>query len=113
MQPLGRTCCIIAEGYRPSWSRGSGRMMLSHDAIMPVEHRPARRQRRTARPADGPPARRNRHIRFNDLSAPEPLPHGTSCARVVVSDEPLACQHTRLHGRQAENARMTAIPFAV
>jgi hypothetical protein len=58
------------------------------------------------------PARRTRHVRFNDLKDPEPIPHDTDFASVIESDVPVVVQHTRLDSRQAENALMTTMAFA-
>jgi hypothetical protein len=59
------------------------------------------------------PARRTRHVRFNDLSDPEVIPKGTDFASVVESDVPIVVQHTRLDSRQAANALMSTIAFPV
>jgi hypothetical protein len=58
------------------------------------------------------PARRTRHVRFNDLKDPEPIPHDTDYASVIESDVPIVAQHTRLDSRQAENALITTIAYA-
>lgn len=58
------------------------------------------------------PARRTRHVRFNDLLDPEPIPPGVDYASVIESDVPIVVQHTRLDSRQAENAIMTTIAYA-
>jgi hypothetical protein len=58
------------------------------------------------------PARRTRHIRFNDLTDPESIPRATDFASVIESDTPIVVQHTRLDSRQAENALMTTMAFA-
>ena len=58
------------------------------------------------------PARRTKHVRFNDLTKPEPVPLDTDFASVIESDQPIVVQHTRLDSRQAENALMTTIAFA-
>jgi hypothetical protein len=58
------------------------------------------------------PARRTRHIRFNDLTDPEVIPRGTDYASVIESDVPIIVQHTRLDSRQAENAILSTIAFA-
>ena len=58
------------------------------------------------------PARRTSHLRFNDLTDPEPIPVDTPYASVIESDLPIVVQHTRLDSRQAENALMTTIAFA-
>jgi hypothetical protein len=57
------------------------------------------------------PARRTRHVRFNDLNDPAAIPRGTDYASVIVSDVPIVVQHTRLDSRQAENALMTTIAY--
>jgi hypothetical protein len=58
------------------------------------------------------PARRTRHVRFNDLSDPEPIPLATDYASTITSDVPIVVQHTRLDSRQSENALITTIAFA-
>lgn len=58
------------------------------------------------------PARRTRHVRFNKLTDPAPIPHGTDYASLIESDVPLVVQHTRLDSRQAENALITTIAYA-
>lgn len=58
------------------------------------------------------PARRTRHVRFNDLKDPEPVPLGTGYASVIESDVPIVVQHTRLDSRQAENALLTTIAYS-
>jgi hypothetical protein len=58
------------------------------------------------------PPRRTRHIRFNDLRDPEPIPAGTDFASVIASDVPIVVQHTRLDSRQAENALLSTIAYA-
>lgn len=57
------------------------------------------------------PARRTKHVRFNDLDDPEPIPRDTDYASVLRSDVPIVVQHTRLDSRQAENALMTTMAF--
>jgi hypothetical protein len=55
------------------------------------------------------PARRTRHVRFNDLRDPTPIPRQTDYASVIESDAPIVVQHTRLDSRQAENALITTV----
>jgi hypothetical protein len=57
------------------------------------------------------PARRTRHVRFNDLDDPAPLPRGTDYASIIESDQPVVVQHTRLDSRQAENALISTVAF--
>ena len=58
------------------------------------------------------PARRTRHLRFNELSDPEAVPRDTNYASVIRSDAPIVVQHTRLDSRQAENALLSTIAYA-
>lgn len=58
------------------------------------------------------PARRTKHVRFNDLNDPEPIPVDTDYASVVESNVPIVVQHTRLDSRQAENALLSTIAYA-
>jgi len=58
------------------------------------------------------PARRTKHLRFNDLSDPAPVPRDTDYASVIESDVPIVLQHTRLDSRQAANALLTTIAYA-
>jgi hypothetical protein len=57
-------------------------------------------------------AERTRHVRFNDLADPEPVPKGTDFSSVIESNVPIVVQHTRLDSRQAENALLSTIAFA-
>ena len=58
------------------------------------------------------PAQRTKHLLFNDLNDPAPVPRNTPYASTIVSDVPIVCQHTRLDSRQAENALMSTIAYA-
>ncbi|HET7910295.1 MAG TPA: sensory rhodopsin transducer, partial [Nitrospira sp.] len=58
------------------------------------------------------PAERTRHVRFNDLSDPAPIPVDRDFASLIESDVPIVVQHTRLDSRQAENALLSTIAFA-
>jgi hypothetical protein len=57
------------------------------------------------------PARRTKHIRFNDLRDPEIIPRGIDFSSVIRSDVPIVAQHTRLDSRQAENALLSTIAY--
>ena len=119
--PIGRTRWAIAEGYIPAWSNGPAPQFTSHETacLLNAADRPAE-VRITIYYEDrdpvGPyrvavPARRTRHIRFNELQDPEPIPVDTPFASVLESDVPIIVQHTRLDSRQAENALMTTMAF--
>lgn len=118
---VGRRRWAVAEGYIPQWSHGPEPAMVSHESVCLLnagsadahvaitlyfhDREPAGPYRVTV------PARRTRHVRFNDLRDPEPVPHGTEYSSVIESDVPIVVQHTRLDSRQAENALMTTIAF--
>ncbi len=121
-QAVGQKIWVIPEGYIPPASHGPQPQMLSHETacILNVGERDAHIAITVYfadREPAGPyrltvPARRTRHIRFNDLHDPEPIPPDRDYAGVIESDEPVVVQHTRLDSRQAENALMTTIAFA-
>ncbi len=120
--PIGRTRWAIAEGYIPGSSTGEGAALLSHETacilnagdcdarvaitLFFADREPAGPYRLTV------PARRTAHVRFNDLTDPEPVPLDTDYASVIESDVPIVVQHTRLDSRQAELALLSTIAFA-
>ena len=119
---IGRTRWAIAEGYIPEWSHGPEPELLSHETacilnandkdahititIFFSDREPAGPYRLTV------PARRTKHLRFNDLKDPEPIPRGTDYSSVIESDVPIVVQHTRLDSRQDANALLTTIAFS-
>ena len=120
--PIGRKRWAIAEGYIPGWSHGPEPQMTSHESVSLLnasdqdahvtitvfftDREPAGPYRVTV------PARRTRHVRFNSLSDPEPIPEDTDYASVIESDVPIVVQHTRLDSRQAENALLSTVAYA-
>ena len=120
--PIGARRWAIAEGYIPRGSTGPSPQTISHetacllnatdqDAHVTIlvyfnDREPAGPYRVTV------PARRTLHLRFNDLTDPEPIPVDTDYASVIESDVPIVVQHTRLDSRQAENALLSTIAFA-
>jgi len=119
---IGRMRWAIAEGYIPGWSHGPEPAMTSHETacILNATDRDAHVEIRiyfANREPAGPyhvtvPARRTRHVRFNDLADPEPIPRSTDYASIIESDVPVVVQHTRLDSRQADNALITTIAYA-
>ncbi|MBM0744808.1 sensory rhodopsin transducer (plasmid) [Phormidium sp. CLA17] len=121
-QPIGHTHWAIAEGYIPAYGTGPEPQFTSHetacflnssdqDAHVEImiyfnDREPVGPYRVTV------PARRTRHLRFNDLSDPEPIPRDTDYASVIEADVPIVVQHTRLDSRQAENALLSTIAYA-
>ncbi len=58
-------------------------------------------------------ARRTKHLRFNELEEPAPIPRGTDYACVIESSVPIVVQHTRLDSRQAANALLSTVAYSV
>lgn len=122
MDTIGHTRWAIAEGYIPGWSNGPEPQMLSHETCCILNaNAEATGVTITVYFEDRDPvgpytfqveARRTRHLRFNELRDPEPVPVDTPYASVIESDLPIVVQHTRLDSRQAENALMTTMAFA-
>jgi hypothetical protein len=120
--PIGHRRWAIAEGYIPSWSNGPEPQFTSHETacllntsdeevhveiiVFFSDREPAGPYRVTI------PARRTKHLRFNELKDPEPIPVDTDYASVIESDVPIVVQHTRLDSRQAENALLSTIAYA-
>jgi hypothetical protein len=119
---VGKRCWAIAEGYIPEDSQGKGRAFESHETacILNAGEREAHveitvyfRDRDPAGPYRlSVPARRTLHVRFNDLTDPEPVPRGTEYSSVITSDEPVVVQHTRLDSRRTDIALLSTIAFA-
>jgi hypothetical protein len=120
-KPIGHTRWAIAEGYIPGWSNGPEPQMTSHESVsllntLDQDAHVAITIFFSDREPVGPyrvtvPARRTKHVRFNDLTDPEPIPRDTEYASVIESDVPIVVQHTRLDSRQAENALLSTIAF--
>jgi hypothetical protein len=120
--PIGRKRWAIAEGYIPGWSHGPEPEMTSHETACILNASESDAQVEITvyfedREPAGPyrvtvAARRTKHLRFNDLKDPEPIPHETAYASTFQSDVPIVVEHTRLDSRQAENALITTIAFA-
>jgi len=121
-EPIGKTRWAIAEGYIPGYSHGKAPELSSHETfcILNASDRAAQigvTIYYTDREPVGPyrvtvPARRTRHVRFNDLSDPQPIPRDTPYASVIESDVPIVVQHTRLDSRQADLALLSTVAYA-
>ncbi len=118
---VGRTLWAIPEGYIPGWSNGPAPELISHEAVCMLNagDQDAHVQITiyySDREPVGPyqvtiPARRTKHLRFNDLTDPAPIPHDTDYASLIESDVPIVVQHTRLDSRQADNALLTTMAW--
>jgi hypothetical protein len=119
-QPIGHKCWAIAEGYIPAYGTGKEPQFTSHETacLLNTSDRDAHVEITiyfSDKEPIGPyrvtvPARRTKHLRFNDLTEPEPIPR--DYASVIESDVPIVVQHTRLDSRQAENALLSTIAYA-
>ena len=120
--PIGRREWAIAEGYIPGWSNGPEPQFTSHETacLLNASDEEAHVEITvyfSNREPAGPyrvnvPPRRTKHVRFNELEEPEPIPTDTDYASVIESDVPIVVQHTRLDSRQAENALLSTIAYA-
>jgi hypothetical protein len=119
---IGSTRWAIAEGYIPSYSHGSAPEFTSHETVCILNATDRDAQVKITiyfsdREQAGPyriivPARRTRHVRFNNLDDPKPIPKATDFASVIESSVPVVVQHTRLDSRQSENALLSTIAYA-
>ena len=121
MDPIGAKRWAIAEGYSPAESHGPEPQFTSHETACILNTSDSDAQVTITifysdREPVGPyrltvPARRTRHVRFNNLTVPEPIPRDTDFASLIESDVPVVVQHTRLDSRQAENALLSTIAY--
>jgi hypothetical protein len=121
MAPIGHKRWAIAEGYIPAESTGPEPQMTSHETacILNAGEQDAHVEITIFYSDRGPVgpyrltvgAGRTKHVRFNDLTDPEPIPRDTDYASVIESDQPIVVQHTRLDSRQPENALLTTMAF--
>ena len=122
MKAIGQRTWAIAEGYIPEWSHGPEPEMKSHETACILNTGDQDAHVRITiffsdQDAVGPyeltvPARRTRHVRFNDFKHPQSIPPGTDFSSVIESDMPVVVQHTRLDSRQTANALLSTIAFA-
>lgn len=118
---IGKRRWAIPEGYLPAGTEGASREFRSHETacilnagecdahvaitLLFADREPAGPYHVTVG------ARRTLHLRFNELSDPEPVPLGTDYASVFESDQPVVVQHTRLDSRQAALALLSTIAY--
>ncbi|HJO35989.1 MAG TPA: sensory rhodopsin transducer [Gammaproteobacteria bacterium] len=122
MQKIGKRLWVIAEGYIPPSSHGKAPQLTSHETacLLNTSEQPAQVEITlyfADREPVGPyrvtvPARRTRHVRFNDLDDPAPVPRDTDFASVIRADVPIVVQHSRLDSRQSELALMTTLAYS-
>jgi hypothetical protein len=123
MHAIGRHVWAIPEGYIPSRSVSDAPDLVSHEAasLLNTSDREADvtitlffKDREPAGPYGlKVGARRTLHMRFNDLTDPEPVPRDTSYASVIESNESIVVQHTRLDSRQPGIALLSTVAYPV
>ncbi len=122
MKPYGKKNWVIAEGYIPEYGNGKEPEFTSHETacILNTGTKDAE-IKITLFFADKDPvgpyhvtvkAQRTSHLRFNNLSDPQPVPKGTDYSSVLESNVPIVVQHTRLDSRQADNALLSTIAYS-
>lgn len=119
---VGARLWVIAEGYIPGQSTSDDRRFESHETacIVNVGDRDAEIEIMlyfTDREPVGPyrvtvGARRTRHLRFNDLDDPAPVPRDTDYSSVIASNVPVVVQHTRLDSRRAELSLLSTVAYS-
>jgi hypothetical protein len=120
---IGHRTWAIPEGFIPGGSFSQDRELVSHEAccILNAGDTSANieltlyfEDREPAGPYRvevGP--RRTRHLRYNDLEDPEPVPRDTAYASVIRSDAPVVVQHSRLDSRDPHIALLSTIAFPI
>jgi hypothetical protein len=121
-RPIGKTSWVIAEGYIPPDDASKPKDFISHETccILNANDEDAKveimiyfKDREPAGPYHVTVGkRRTLHLRFNDLTDPEKIPHGTDYASMIESHIPIVVQHTRLDTRHPESALMTTIAYS-
>ena len=118
---IGKKIWAIAEGYIPSESTGPTPQMESHETVCILN---AGNEKAAVeimiyfsdREPVGPykiqvEGGRTKHVRFNNLTEPAPIPKDTDFASTIKSNVPVVVQHTRLDSRQAANAILSTIAY--
>lgn len=120
---IGKKRWALAEGYIPAAGpHADSPVLRSHETacILNAGDRDAHVTIRvyfSDREPAGPypvtvPARRTLHLRFEDLSEPEPVPRGIDFSTVFESDQAVVIQHTRLDSRLGQIALLSTIAYA-
>jgi len=119
---IGKKLWAIGEGYIPGWSNGKEPQLTSHEVVCILNGGNAEALIRifiyfADRESVGPykfevPAKRTKHIRFNNLTDPQKVPRETAFSSILKSNVPVVVQHTRLDSRQSENALLSTIAYS-
>jgi hypothetical protein len=119
-ETFGSTRWAIPEGYIPGQSVDpDSHSLVSHEAACLLN--PSDEDARVTitlffedREPAGPykvklPARRTKHLRFNDLRDPETVPRDTPYASLIESTVPIVVQYTRLDSRNPSIALLSTM----
>ena len=119
---FGKKHWAIAEGYIPDSSTGPFPQMESHETVCILNTTDEKANIEimiyfSDKEPSGPYTevimpRRTKHIRFNELKDPAPIPRGTDYSSTITSSVPVIVQHTRLDSRQAANALLSTIAYS-
>lgn len=122
MRAIGKKVWAIAEGYIPEYGTGPEPEFTSHETACILNTSDEKAEIEITlffsdKDPVGPykvtvPPKRTKHLRFNELKDPAPVPKGTDYASVIESNIPVIVQHTRLDSRQAENALLSTIAYS-
>lgn len=119
MTTIGHKRWTIALGYIPGWSQDHESRMMSPESASILN--PGGHDARVevtilfqGREPVGPyqfviPAQRMRHIRFDELNDPEPIPRDIDFTSVIESDVPIIVQHSRRDSRPTEMALISTM----
>ena len=120
---IGHRIWAIPEGFIPGRSFSQSPEMVSHEAVCILNSSDSAAAIEITlyfedRPPVGPyktsvAPLRTRHIRFNDLADPQPVPRDTAYSSVIRSNVPVVVQHTRLDSRDPHIALLSTIAFPV
>ncbi len=121
MAAIGHRVWAIPEGYIPATSLANSHEFVSHEAACLLNTSTSEADVRITlyfadRSPVGPyritvPPQRTLHLRFNDLTDPEPVPLGTDYASVIESSVPIVVQFTRLDSRSPAIALLSTMAF--
>ena len=118
---IGHRIWAVPEGYIPGASVSQRRDLVSHEALCllnatssmaDVEITLFFEDRDPVGPYSisiGP--RRTKHLRFNDLNDPQPVPVDTPYSSIISANVPIVVQHTRLDSRDPHIALLSTIAF--
>jgi hypothetical protein len=104
LKPIGKE---RRDGYIPTASHGPEPEVRSHETtcILNAGDQDAH-VRITV------PARRTKHVCFNELQQPQSIQRGTDFSSSIESDVPVVVQHTRLDSRRDALALLSTIAYA-